>query len=208
MSESWVPVDGYVDYEVSSEGRVRRRLKKRAGQFRYLKPIVGTSPYPRVSLFAGGRRNRCSVHALILEAFCGPRPAGYTANHKNGLKADNRAINLEWVTPSQNSRHAVANGLMRGRPGELTTSSTINDRDALVAYQLAGLRDWPLEEIARCFGVRPSVISRLNRGRSALLRDLGAEVDRDRRHYEHVRIVPAIRDQGRFVGFEGLRVLA
>ncbi len=46
------------------------------------------------------------VHRLIALAFLGDPPfAEAVVNHKNGLKGDNRADNLEWLSCSANSLH-------------------------------------------------------------------------------------------------------
>lgn len=34
-------------------------------------------------------------------------------NHENGNKFDNRAVNLTWVTPSENTSHAWSTGLSK-----------------------------------------------------------------------------------------------
>ena len=57
------------------------------------------------------RRYTRQVHLLILEAF-NPinNMENLQVNHINGDKSDNRIENLEWVTPSQNTRHANKKG--------------------------------------------------------------------------------------------------
>jgi len=58
-------------------------------------------------------RKNILVHRLVAEAFLGAPPSDDTlVNHKNGNKCDNRLENLEYATPSENTRHAYKTGLM------------------------------------------------------------------------------------------------
>jgi len=53
------------------------------------------------------------VHRLLAEAFI-PNPSHLPyVNHRNGDKLDNSLGNLEWVTHSQNIRHAYNLGLLQ-----------------------------------------------------------------------------------------------
>ena len=47
-----------------------------------------------------------TCHSLVCTAFHGPRPDGYQCDHINGIPTDNRACNLQWVTPAENTRRA------------------------------------------------------------------------------------------------------
>lgn len=51
----------------------------------------------------GVRPKRYKLHVEIATLFIGPSPGkSYSVNHINHCKRDNRASNLEWVTPSKN----------------------------------------------------------------------------------------------------------
>lgn len=92
-AEEWRPVEGY-PYEVSSEGRVRRKGRQ------VLKPRPNSNGYLRVSLGAG-----CDayIHRLVCRAFNGePTEARDHADHINHDRTDNRAANLRWMSPSEN----------------------------------------------------------------------------------------------------------
>lgn len=119
--EIWRPVVGFESaYEVSNLGRVRsldrswKQLSRHGKEYvhrrkgRVLRP--GPSNYGHLSVVLG-RGNTRMVHALVLEAFRGPRPSPkHDSRHINGDPADNRLDNLVWGTRSENIRDAVAHG--------------------------------------------------------------------------------------------------
>lgn len=108
-SEVFLPLPGFSGYSISDQGRV---LNNRTGRIR--KQVLSNAGYLVVSFWNHGRPVLKTVHRLVAQAFLGPR-AGMQVNHLNGVRTDNRSINLEWVTGSENMRHAAANGLVRFR---------------------------------------------------------------------------------------------
>ena len=100
-------IPNYPNYSVSNSGVVY-------GPKGPLKPNKNSRGYYNVSLVshANGRKAVShSVHRLVAAAFV-HRPTECTeVNHKDYDKANNAAINLEWVTSSANKLHATAFGL-------------------------------------------------------------------------------------------------
>ena len=91
----------YTRYEVSNLGRVRNALTGLV-----LRPRKHNWGYLRVALYYKGLCKECTVHNLVATAFVEGWREGLEVNHKNGIKSDNRAENLEWVTASENKQHA------------------------------------------------------------------------------------------------------
>ena len=58
-----------------------------------------------------GTRKHFVIAREVAHAFIGVRPEGMQINHKNGIKTDNRVENLEYISPSDNLKHAVKMGL-------------------------------------------------------------------------------------------------
>lgn len=120
--EKWKPVKGFENfYEVSDLGRVRRKEGKvRTGikhneyktvHQRILKPHLKRNGYLSVDLSMDNIVKTISVHKLVATAFC-EKPdteEQLVVNHINCIKSDNRAENLEWVTPQRNREHAKEN---------------------------------------------------------------------------------------------------
>ena len=113
-TESWRPVLGYEGlYEVSDLGRVRSipRPGTRGG-------VMRTWPNIHGYLSAGLRRDGCpntqfNVHALVAEAFIGPRPADAQVRHFDGDQRNNAASNLLYGTQSENELDKVRHGRNR-----------------------------------------------------------------------------------------------
>jgi hypothetical protein len=111
-TECWQAVEGWEGlYDISCRGRVYSRFLKRPMQ-----PALAGAGYPSVRLCDGVRRWRPYVHQLVARAFLGEIPLGYEPNHRNGNKTDNSVGNLEWLTHSDNLKHAVATGLFTPPP--------------------------------------------------------------------------------------------
>jgi hypothetical protein len=117
--ENWRPVKDYEDlYQVSDLGRIKSlpkslRIKSNSRRLTRERIISGSNigiGYLGVSL---GRGKMKSIHRIVAEAFL-PNPEEKTeVNHINGIKADNRVVNLEWATRSENMKHAFRKGLNR-----------------------------------------------------------------------------------------------
>lgn len=74
---------------------------------RVLKPGTNHGGYLHVMLYENGEKKNYYVHRLIAEAEI-PNPEGKSQiNHKNEIKTDNRACNLEWVTAKENNNYGT-----------------------------------------------------------------------------------------------------
>ncbi|BCI54967.1 hypothetical protein NIIDNTM18_42450 [Mycolicibacterium litorale] len=118
----WRQHPEFHQYEVSDDGRVRvkaRLVTPPGGKKQYWRPAreirlhgrpggyLGTTITPAPGAPPFQRR----VHVLVCETFHGPKPArGMHVRHLNGNPLDNRAENLAWGTPSENSHDTVRHG--------------------------------------------------------------------------------------------------
>lgn len=100
-------VKGYEGiYAVTTDGRVwsyRRKI--------WLKQYDNSHGYMFVALSVQGKDIDKKVHRLTAEAFVDNPYNKPQVNHKNGIKSDCRASNLEWVTARENLQHASDMGL-------------------------------------------------------------------------------------------------
>ena len=97
---------------VSNKGNV---IRYKRGAWSPLKVGHNNDGYQQVSAALEQRL----VHRLVAETWIdNPIPNYYTqVNHINGDKTDNSVENLEWVSPSQNLRHAFRTGLKKPSGG-------------------------------------------------------------------------------------------
>ena len=119
MQEVWKPIPGYEGlYEISNIGS----LKSYAPHPRYkpgriIKSVMDDKGYIQYSLCKAGVKRLYKIHQLVMLAFVGPQQKGIYVNHKNGIRHDNRLENLEYVTPSENIKHAYdCLAMLKNRP--------------------------------------------------------------------------------------------
>lgn len=100
----WKLAAPFTMYEVSDSGEVRNIKTKHV-----LSQHVNNRGYAKVFLSDCGKQNGVFVHRLVAKTFVvNDDPKNKTqVNHINEDKRDNRAVNLEWVTPSENINHGT-----------------------------------------------------------------------------------------------------
>jgi hypothetical protein len=153
--EVWKPVVGYEGlYEVSDQGRVR---SLRTGM------IMSNSPhkslgYVLYKLSANGRRKDWYGHALVLSAFVGPRPTGSECRHLNGIRNDNRLLNLAWGTSAENDEDRRAHGTLP--QGEAHANAKLSELDVKLIRASYGTQ----ASIAKKYNVSQSLVSMIKSG--------------------------------------------
>lgn len=108
IEELWRDLQGLSHYKVSNKGKIYSKKHKKI-----LKLRTDKDGYKRISLIQdNGIRILLGVHKLVLLGFEGENKDKPIPHHKNNIKDDNRLENLEWVTISENTKNAYADGLL------------------------------------------------------------------------------------------------
>jgi hypothetical protein len=171
VDEIWKDISGYEGcYQVSNLGRVRscdRYVEFHRGtrlhKGKLLRPRERAG-YLAVALSAYGIQKDKSIHVLVAEAFHGKRPQGFEVNHADTDKHNNYASNLEYLTPSENTKHAYSMGRI-SQLGEKNNQATITDFDVRqIRHHLAS--GMTVTGVARLLGVTVAVVSGINVGRT------------------------------------------
>lgn len=104
-----LPIKDFPNYYITDTGDVYSTvcnpIYNPNGELQKLKPS-DCHGYLGINFWVCGKSYRKLVHRLVAEAFI-PNPENKPEiNHKNGIRNDNRVENLEWVTHSENMKHA------------------------------------------------------------------------------------------------------
>lgn len=176
----WRPVVGYEGiYEISSHGDIRRIGRAAASGRgrgggarigRILKLQHHNAGYKQIQLWRDGCPETFLVHILVAAAFIGSSPSSrHEVNHKDGVKTNACAANLEYETPSGNQAHAWRTGL-RGPQnwsrGEAHYNSKLTEDDVRTIRRRYKPRVYGAPRIAREFGVSNCTIYNILLGKT------------------------------------------
>ena len=135
-------------YEVSNDGRIFDVVKGFEA-----KPYLGNNGYFTINLKTTEcNRKPFTIHRLVAWEFCPKRDLSLTVNHIDCNKLNNMYWNLEWVTQSENSKHAFENGLIHNK-GENNGSSRLTERDICEICQMLKDPGIKASDIAKIYNV-------------------------------------------------------
>ena len=139
--EVWKSLDGIFDcgeyYKVSNLGNVvsiDREIRNRLIKGQDIKLSNDRYGYAKVKFKNQGKFKNHSVHVLVATVFIDNPENKPQVNHIDGNKLNNNVDNLEWVTGSENQRHAFDTGL--NFKGEKHHNSKLTDKERLEIIEL------------------------------------------------------------------------
>lgn len=137
-------------YFVDTEGNVYRNGKKLKGSMR--------NGYIRLDSSYNNKRIQYSIHRLVAELYI-PNPENKPeVNHINGVKTDNRVDNLEWVSSTENMKHAYKLGLKKVLNGDSNGNSKLNEKQIAEIRQKYTPRKYSTYKLAKEYNVSQSVV--------------------------------------------------
>lgn len=160
-------IKGYEGYHISDIGHVysdkyrdRRKLKSR----------LNSKGYFYVNLSKNGKYKSKVIHRLVATHFVKNEKNKPQVNHIDGNKKNNHYLNLEFVTQSENSKHAYAAGLITSlkngqNKGEKNANSKITEPTAIKIKTM--LRNGlGIASTSRNLNVSYSIVRGIKRGKS------------------------------------------
>ena len=100
-----------VGYLVDDVGNVWSTIPWRGMELHKLTPYENSNGYLRVKVHLDGDAKTLFVHKLVCTAFHGEKPTvQHEVRHLNGIRTDNRPVNLCWGTRSENAKDRTLHG--------------------------------------------------------------------------------------------------
>lgn len=147
------PITGFEGYSITSFGDVISFRRYPNG--RKLSPYIDKDGYECIKLIVNGSSKGFKIHRLVAMTYIVNPNNLLFVNHIDGNKLNNHYSNLEWISNTENQRHAWRTELKKGKlsleqVGTIKTLLTTKNNT----------------EIARLYNVDPSTISNIRTGRT------------------------------------------
>ena len=145
LKEEWKDIKDYEGYyQVSDLGKIRSVdrfvVHSKNGNKAFKKGKVFAVGFTNkaliVALSKNGIKKSFLIYRIVAQQFI-PNPENKPeVNHKDGNRLNNKVSNLEWMTRSENEKHAYDTGLYTSRKGIDHPMSITNESDVIEMRKL------------------------------------------------------------------------
>lgn len=148
-------------YLIDEDGNIYDVKEKK-----FRKPVENKKGYYKVTFYINKKLKGKFVHRLVAETF---NPVEGMENlhidHIDCNKKNNNINNLEWVTPTENSRRAWKNGLCENSTpsGNEAHHRKITEEDAKEIRRMLSKRT-PIKEIMKKFNISRATVYQIKNG--------------------------------------------
>ncbi|MDR9419447.1 NUMOD4 domain-containing protein [Gracilimonas sp.] len=161
--ELWKDIDGYDGYyQISNKGRVRTWKNGRWGRRdkpNIMRLHVNRYGYLEIRLQKENVKSLHRIHRLVAKNFVENPDNKPHVNHKDCDKLNNYPENLEWVTNTENVKHAVKNGL--NVKGEASHFARLTKNDVLQIRSILSQGFATNTEIAEAYNISMPTVSNI-----------------------------------------------
>lgn len=157
-------IPNFSKYKINTKGEIFSYQRGWEGK-KLITPYNKAYGYYSLSIVNDeGEKVHCLVHRLVAITYL-PNPENKPeVNHIDGNKLNNFVDNLEWVTRSENNKHAFSLGLNDSK-GVKNGRSKLSEDDVLSIYQLL-LEGSRACDVAKDFNISKSVVMGIKTKRS------------------------------------------
>ena len=155
----------FKNYEVSNYGDVKSLSYKTP---KLLRKYYSKDGYIQYSLCINGKQFRTGAHRLVALAFIPNSENKETVNHKDGNKHNNYYKNLEWMSRSEQMKHAYKLGLKTKMQGTINYNHSLTNDQVREIKKIYKAHDkkYGMIPLAKKYGVSESTINRIVHNRS------------------------------------------
>lgn len=149
----WKRISDLKEFEISNSGMIRNALTKK------LIPHCQTkNGYLKTNIFHQGKRYSKLIHRIVIREFL--FDSTMQVNHIDGNKHNNNLSNLEYVTQSENIKHAFLIGIQNHK-GEKNPAHKLTAADVREIRKLSEERKISQRKLARMYSTSQGNISKI-----------------------------------------------